>query len=44
MVFVPSRCGASAFVEVEGPVEVVGEGWVGADIEADVEGAWGEPR
>ena len=31
-------CSACAFVQVEGPVEVVGEGWVGADVEDDVEG------
>lgn len=42
MVFGPPGCGAGAFVEVEGPVEVVWEGWVRADIEADVEGVWGE--
>lgn len=37
-------CGGCAFVQVEGPVEVVGEGWVGANVEDYVEGVWGETR
>lgn len=42
MIFGSSGCGAGAFVEIEGSVEVVWEGWVRADIEADVEGVWRE--